>query len=109
MGLDITIKEVEEICCPDCGRLVTTKEVDEVDSSGRVWCDILTKLGYYVPYEQRNETNDWYGKDMTLTPEQTQALFDFVEQEKPYPARDLSAVISQALASGNKIVVNADW
>ena len=109
MGLDITIKEVEEIHCPDCGRLVTTKEVDEVESSGKVWYDILTKLGYYVPYEQRNETNDWYGRDMTLTSEQAQDLFDFVEREKPYPAHDLSAVIAHAIARGNQVVINADW
>lgn len=109
MGLDITIKEVEEIRCPDCGRLVTTEEVDRVDSGGRIWYDILTDFGYYVPYEQRDETNDWYGKDMTLSSEQAQELFDFVEREKPYSARDLSVLISHALASGNKIVINADW
>lgn len=109
MGLDITIKEVEEIRCPDCGRLVTTRGTDEVDSGGRIWYDILADFGYYVPYEERNETNDWYGRDMTLTPEQTQRLFDFVEQEQPYSARDLSVLISHALASGNKIVINADW
>lgn len=109
MGLDITIKEAEKIHCPDCGRLVATRKIDEVDSSGRVWYDILEKLGYYVPYEQRNETNDWYGKDMTLTPEQTRDILEFVEQEKPYPARDLSGVIAHAIARGNQIVINADW
>lgn len=109
MGLDITIKEVEEIICPGCGRPVTTKDMDEVDSGGRIWYEFLERVGYYVPYDQRDETNDWYGEDMTLTSEQTQALFNFVEREKPYPARDLSVVISHALASGNKIVINADW
>ncbi len=109
MGLDIAIKEVGPIYCPDCSRLVAVKEIDEVDSGGRIWYDILTDFGYYVPYEQRDETNDWYGKDMTLSSEQAQELFDFVEREKPYSARALSVLISHALASGNKIVINADW
>ena len=48
MSLDITIKERKEFRCPDCGRLVTTQDINEECSSGRVWYDFLESVGYYV-------------------------------------------------------------
>lgn len=39
MGLDVTIKEVQEFRCPDCGKLVTTKDVNEVSVGGPNWYD----------------------------------------------------------------------
>ena len=35
MSLDITIKERKEFRCPDCGRLVTTQDIDAVSSGCR--------------------------------------------------------------------------
>ena len=109
MSLDITIKERKEFRCPDCGRLVTTKDIDEVSSSGRVWYDFLETIRYYVPYEKRTEENDWYGEDMVLTEEQAKQLADFVSDNQPYNARDVECLVARALLHGNKVVINADW
>ena len=57
MSLDITIKERKEFRCPDCGRLVTTKDIDEECSGGRLWYNFLELIGYYVPYEKRTSIN----------------------------------------------------
>lgn len=109
MSLDITIKERKEFYCPDCGRLVTTQDVGEEDSGGRVWYDFLEPIGYYVPYENRTEENNWYGKDMVLTEEQAKQLADFVSEYQPYNARDVECLVARALMRGNKVVINADW
>ena len=55
MSLDITIKERKEFRYPECGRLVTSIDIGEEWSSGRVWYDFLETIGYYVPYENRTE------------------------------------------------------
>ena len=109
MGLDITIKERREFRCPDCGLLVTTQDIGEECSCGRVWYDFLESVGYYVPYEKRTEENDWYGKDMVLTEEQEKQLADFVSEYQPYNARDVEYLVARALLHGNKVVINADW
>ena len=109
MSLDITIKERKEFRCPDCGRLVTTQDIGAECSSGRVWYDFLEPIGYYVPYENRTEENNWYGKDMVLTEEQAKQLADFVSEYQPYNARDVECLVARALMRGNKVVINADW
>ena len=109
MSLDITIKERKEFRCPDCGRLVTTQDIGAEWSSGRVWYDFLEPIGYYVPYEKRTEENDWYGKDMVLTEEQTKQLYDFVSDNNPYNACGVEHMVATALMHGNKVVINADW
>lgn len=109
MSLDITIKERKEFRCPDCGRLVTTQDIDTEDSGGRVWYDFLEPIGYYVPYENRTEENDWYGEDMVLTEEQAKQLADFVSDNQPYNARNVECLVARALLHGNKVVINADW
>ena len=109
MSLDITIKEQKEFRCPDCGRLVTTQDIGEECSSGRVWYDFLESVGYYVPYERRTEENDWYGEDMVLTEEQAKQLADFVSDNQPYNYRDVEGLVARALMHGNKVVINADW
>ena len=106
MSLDITIKERKEFRCPDCGRLVTTLDIDAECSSGRVWYDFLESVGYYV--EGDNPT-DWYGEDMVLTEEQVKQLADFVSDNQPYNARDVECLVAMALLHGNKVVINADW
>ena len=109
MSLDITIKERKEFRCPDCGRLVTTQDIDAEYSCGRVWYDFLESVGYYVPYERRTEENDWYGKDMVLTEEQAQRLADFISEYQPYYTTSIYGLVTRALLHGNKVVINADW
>ena len=109
MSLDITIKERKEFRCPDCGRLVTTLDIDAECSSGRVWYDFLESVGYYVPYERRTEENDWYGKDMVLTEEQAKQLADFVSDNQPYNYMDVEGLVARALLHGNKVVINSSW
>lgn len=109
MSLDITVKERKEFCCPDCGRLVTTKDIDAEYSCGRVWYNFLESIGYYVPYEKRTKENDWYGEDMILTGEQARQLADFVSDNQPYNARDVECLVARALLHGNKVVISADW
>ena len=109
MSLDITIREQQEFRCPDCGRLVTTQDIGAECSGGRVWYNFLEPIGYYVPYEKRNEDNDWYGEDMVLTEEQAKQLAEFVSDNQPYNARDVECLVARALLHGNKVVINADW
>ena len=109
MSLDITIKERKEFRCPDCGRLVTTQDIAEECSSGRVWYDFLQGVGYYAEDDNPHEENDWYGKDMVLTEEQAKQLADFVSDKHPYNARDVECLVARALMHGNKVVINADW
>ena len=109
MSLDITIKERKEFRCPDCGRLVTTQDIAEECSSGRVWYDFLESVGYYVEGDNLTKENDWYGKDMVLTEEQAKQLADFVSEYQPYYAKPIYGLVARALLDGNKVVINADW
>ena len=109
MSLDITIKERQEFRCPDCGRLVTTQDIGEECSGGRVWYDFLEPIGYYVPYENRTGENEWYGNDMVLTKEQEKQLTDFVSDNLPYHWVAINNLIASAMLHGNKVVINADW
>lgn len=109
MSLDITIKERKELRCPDCGRLVTTQDIDAEYSCGRVWYDFLESVGYYVEGDNLTEENDWYGKDMVLTEEQAKQLADFVSEYQPYNARGVECLVARALMRGNKVVINSSW
>ena len=109
MSLDITIQERKEFRCPDCGRLVTTLDVDAECSSGRVWYDFLQGVGYYVEGDNPTEENDWYGKDMELTEEQAKQLAQFVSDYQPTDYDDIEVLVARALLHGNKVVINANW
>lgn len=109
MSLDITIKERKEFHCPDCGWLVTTQDIGEELSGGRVWYNFLEPIGYYVPWEKRTEENDWYGKDMVLTEEQAKQLAQFVSDYQPIYYHDIEVLVERALRRGSKVVINADW
>ena len=109
MSLDITIKERKEFRCPGCGRLVTTQDIAEECSSGRVWYDFLESVGYYVESDNPTEANDWYGKDMVLTEEQAKQLAQFVSDYQPTDYDDIEVLVARALLHGNKVVINADW
>lgn len=111
MGLDIRFTVQECVVCPKCGEVIAAKEVGCADSSGRNWYPILEKLGYYVPYDQRTEENDWYGKDMVLTEEQTDEVYKFIKRYSAdlYGGAEIKGLIASALCDGNSVVVNADW
>ena len=109
MSLDITIKERKEFRCPDCGRLVTTQNIDEVSSGGSEWYDFLQGVGYYVEGDNPTEENDWYGKDMELTEEQAKQLAQFVSDYQPTDYDDIEVLVARTLLHGNKVVINADW
>ena len=109
MSLDITIKERKDFRCPDCGRLVTTQDIDAECSSGRVWYDFLQGVGYYVEDDNLTEEEDWYGKDMVLNEEQAKQLAQFVSDYQPTDYDDIEVLVARALLHGNKVVINADW
>ncbi len=109
MGLDITVMERKAVRCPHCGEVVTTVDVASTYSSGRLWYDFLERIGYYVPYEKRTKENDWYGEDMVLDNEQAKQLIDYAFQKDVFNADDVKRVVTEALAYGNKVVINADW
>lgn len=109
MGLDITVMEYKDIRCPRCGEVVNTVEVYGTDSNGSLWYDFLERLGYYVPYEKRTKENDWYGKDMVLDNEQAKQLADYAMKKEVYNWDGVERVVTEALAHGNKVVINADW
>jgi hypothetical protein len=101
MGLDVTIKEVQEFRCPDCGKLVTTKDVNEVNAGGSDWRDFLKSINYY--------TGNWYGEDMVLTEEQARALAEYSVKKIYWPNNEIEKLVAVALLRGHKVVVNADW
>lgn len=110
MSLDIRFTSYEDVICPHCGEVVCRKEKDHVSSSGRGWYPILQELGYYVPYDQRTEENDWYGKNMVLTKEQGETVYRFVRDNSYlYNCSEVQGMIAAALLDSNEIVVNADW
>lgn len=112
MSLDIRFTAYEGVICPHCGENISRKEINCVSSGGCKWYPILEELGYYVPYEQRKEENDWYGKDMVLTVEQTDKVRRFVMGNLDlyyYYGRDVQLLIDSALYNHYTIVVNADW
>ena len=109
MRLEITIKERKEFRCPDCGRLVTTLDIDAECSGGRVWYDFLKGVGYYAEDDNQTEENDWYGEDMVLTEEQAKQLADFVSDNLPYHWVAIYNLIASAMLHGYKVVINADW
>lgn len=92
--------------CRKCEHLLY---VASTDSSGRLWYDFLERLGYYVPYEKRTKENDWYGKDMVLDNEQAKQLVDYAVKKEVYNWDGVESVVAEALAHGNKVVINADW
>lgn len=111
MGLDISFTERRNVICPHCGEIVKTEDVRTDYSGGRSWYPILEYLGYYVPYEQRTEETDWYGKDMVLTEEQTKEVYRQIKMNifEFYRAEQVMSLIAQASMNGSLVVINADW
>lgn len=110
MSLDIRFTTQEGVICPKCGEVIAAKEIDCVDSGGHGWYPILEEIGYYVPYDQRTEKNDWYGKDMVMTAEQTDKVYEFIKTTSGlYDDSAILGLIARAMRDGNSVVVNADW
>ena len=109
MGLDIRFTQRKKLICPKCGEIVGHNDVRTVDSCGRGWYPLLESVGYYVPYEERTEENDWYCKDMTLTAEQADEAYRFVEKHDLYDSYSVAMLIASARYGNDDIVVNADW
>lgn len=109
MGLDIRFKRRKNIICPKCGELVGHTDVDCVDAGGSGWYPLLESIGYYVPYEQRTEENDWYGEDMVLTEEQADEVYQFAKKYDIYGSYLVNKMIAEAIYEKDSIVVNADW
>ena len=109
MGLDIRFTAGRNIICPHCGEVVGQTYVRSVDAGGRGWYTLLESLGYYVPYEQRTGTNDWYGKDMVLTPEQVKEAYYFATDQNLYEGASVYSLLADAMEEGLNVVVNADW
>ena len=109
MGLDVRIIQRRKILCPNCDEVVCHKDIECQDSGGRAWYDILESIGYYVPYEQRTEENDWYGKDMTLNVNQMLEVRNFVACHEVYNGKYIYNMISAAMCDGDDVVINADW
>lgn len=109
MGLDIRIIQRRKILCSNCGEVVDYKDIECKGSGGRVWYDILESIGYYVPYEQRTEENDWYGKDMILSEAQATQMRNFVTAYDVYNGKSIANLIAAAKCDGDDVVINADW
>jgi dihydroxyacetone kinase-like predicted kinase len=111
MSLDIRFIERKNIICPHCNEMIKTEDVRVVDSGGRAWYPILEHFGYYVPHDQRTEENDWYGKDMILTVEQTKELYRQIKMNifELYSAESVMTLIAHARMNENQVVINADW
>ena len=111
MSLDITFTSYKPLLCPHCGEVVKQEVVDVADSGGRAWCPFLGSIGYYVPYNERTEENDWYGKDMELTEGQLKELYKFMNDNEIdlYGGHSIRLLVMAALLEGETVVVNADW
>ena len=110
MGLNIYVTLGSDVICPHCGKVVMTTDEGVEEGSGRGWYPILEDLGYYVPYEKRTEENDWYGKDMVLTEEQTEKLYKFVKKNPDlYGSYSIRNLIATAMIEEKTVVINADW
>jgi hypothetical protein len=109
VSLDITFSQQKKIICPNCGEIVGRTVEGSVDTGGRGWYPFLESIGYYVPYDKRTKENDWYGKDMKLTEQQTDKLYEFVKKNDPLCADEIMALIALARMEGQDVIINADW
>lgn len=111
MGLSIEFYKKQPKLCPHCGQVVEMETICEAGSGGRTWYPILESLGYYVPYEQLTEENDWYGKNMTLTQEQLKELYQYVKNNRCglYYGDEVFGLLASAIIEGDTVVINADW
>lgn len=91
--------------------IATNEELALLEKWKRKLClqEWRIKLGYYVPYEKRTKENDWYSRDMVLDNEQAKQLADYAVKKEVYNWDGVEWIVTEALAHGNKVVINADW
>ena len=70
---------------------------------------ILENIGCYVPYKNRTEENNWYGKDMALSDEQAQELKEFVDLSDTYYKDKNYFLVLRTIGQKYRIGINADW
>lgn len=109
MSLDITFKEIRLVSCPHCGEIVAGEVVSCGVGGGKGWYPFLESVGYYVPHDKLTKENDWYGRDMHLTREQTEELYQFIKKRPNIYGQEAMGMIAKALLDGNTIAINADW
>ena len=109
MSLSISVTQRHIFVCPKCGDVVGHTDVQFTSSGGRGWYEFLEKIGYYVPHDQVNEDNDWYGKDMTLSDETAREMYQFLQRSNIYNEGIIRSLISDALMENDSVVINADW
>ena len=106
MSLDIRISQRKKVICPKCGEVAGHTEVRAADSSGSRWYTPLERFGYY---QRSDAMYDGYGKDMVLTREQADYMYQFVKKTDVYNQYEILGMIASALYEGDDVVINADW
>ena len=111
MGFSITVNRCDVDKCPHCGKPIRGTIRDYEYSGGRSWKEYLEKIGYYVPYEIREKEpeRDFYGKDMTLTSEQSKYRAIFARKHELYNWASIAALVNRAIKDGDFVVINVDW
>ena len=109
MSLDITFKEMHPVVCPHCGKVVKQEAAVFERGGGREWYPILESIGYYVPWDKRTEENDWYGKDMELTREQAEEMYEYIKKHDGIYGYEACYLIARSLLEGDTVVICADW
>lgn len=109
MSLDVHISSRKAIVCPHCGKIVDYKFLETIYSSGSAWYGFLKDVGYYVPYRELTEKNDWYGKDMALSKEQARNLVKYIKGNGSFNYGEIETLVSGAMFDGNEVVISANW
>lgn len=104
LGIDCDLTQYP---CPPYKAVVVDRET--VPSDIKLTAEVDIDHSYYVPYEKRTKENDWYGKDMVLDNEQAKQLADYAVKKEVYNWDGVEWIVTEALAHGNKVVINADW
>lgn len=68
----------------------------------------LKNIGYYVPYKNRTEENNWYRKDMVLSDGQAQELKEFVDLSDAYYKDKNYFFVLKTIGQKYHIGINAD-
>lgn len=93
--------------CTDWSESIKTARIEIINPA--CYGDRIVPFNFEKTYEKRTEKNDWYGKDMVLDNEQAKQLVDYAVKKEVYNWDGVENVVAEALAHGNKVVINADW
>lgn len=106
MSLDVTVKVINPITCPECGTEVYSELVAEIMSGGRKWYPFIEGIGYYS-YE--NDQCKWYGKDMLLSECNARKLLEYLELHEVFARWEIYEAVLKSLREGWRVYINADW